>query len=281
LLSNRLSRFLKRALIALGLAAVTAYAVVVGTLYVNQRDILYRFDPTRHHAGELGLSDFSDVEITTADGERLVALYKPPAPGHATVLYFHGNAGRVPPRIGRMRVLGDHGTGVLFVSYRGYSGSTGTPSEAGLAEDARAAYDWLDRTLGGRPIIAYGESLGSGVAVRLATERKLAGVILDAPYTSIVDVARTSYWWVPVSLLLEDQFRSLDRIARIGAPLLVLHGDRDAIVPFALGEQLYAAAPNPKRFVRIANGSHFRNMESAEDAVHAFIDSVTPARAAN
>jgi fermentation-respiration switch protein FrsA (DUF1100 family) len=110
-------------------------------------------------------------------------------------------------------------------------------------------------------LVTYGESLGTGVAVRLASEQPLAGLILDAPYTSTADVASLTYWYVPVSWLMLDQFRSLDIIQRVRAPILILHGTEDRTIPFAFGEQLYAAAPEPKRFVRIEGGSHTRNLE--------------------
>jgi fermentation-respiration switch protein FrsA (DUF1100 family) len=148
-----------------------------------------------------------------------------------------------------------------MISYRGYSGSTGTPTEAGLHTDARTAYDWVVQSYEASRLVAYGESLGTGVAVRLASERPLAGLILDAPYTSIADVASLTYWYVPVSWLMLDQFRSLDIIERVKAPILILHGIDDRIIPFGFGEQLYAAAPEPKRFIRIAGGNHSRNLE--------------------
>jgi fermentation-respiration switch protein FrsA (DUF1100 family) len=161
----------------------------------------------------------------------------------------------------RAQALTASGRGLLMVSYRGYSGSSGKPTEAGLHTDARAAYDWVRQSYAASRLVAYGESLGTGVAVRLASERPLAGLILDAPYTSIADVASLTYWYVPVSWLMLDQFRSLDIIERVKAPILILHGTDDRIIPFGFGEQLYAAAPEPKRFIRIAGGNHSRNLE--------------------
>jgi fermentation-respiration switch protein FrsA (DUF1100 family) len=162
-----------------------------------------------------------------------------------------------------------------MVSYRGYSGSTGSPSERGLHTDARTAYDWVRQSYEASRLVAYGESLGTGVAVRLASEQPLAGLILDAPYTSTADVASPIYWYVPVSWLMLDQFRSLDIIQKVKAPLLVLHGTDDRTIPFAFGERLYAAAPEPKRFIRIEGGSHTRNLEQGGlQAVDDFLTAV-------
>jgi fermentation-respiration switch protein FrsA (DUF1100 family) len=148
-----------------------------------------------------------------------------------------------------------------MVSYRGYSGSTGTPTETGLHTDARAAYNWVVQSYEASRLVAYGESLGTGVAVRLAGEQPLAGLILDAPCTSTADVASLIYWYVPVSWLMLDQFRSFDIIQEVKAPILILHGTDDRTIPFAFGERLYAAAPEPKRFIRIEGGSHSKNLE--------------------
>lgn len=233
------------------------YLAFVGLLFVNQRSMLYPGSSQRTSVIQAGLADFSEVEITTADGERLVGWWKPPEPGRAVLLYFHGNGGSLRNRAGRARALSQGGRGMLLVSYRGYSGSTGSPTEAGLRLDARAALDHVERAAPGRPVVLYGESLGSGVAVELASERDVAGLILDAPFTSTADVAKLTYWYVPVELLMKDQFRSIDRIGRVRAPLLVLHGERDRLIPIAQGERLHeAAASQPKRFVRLRDAGH-------------------------
>jgi fermentation-respiration switch protein FrsA (DUF1100 family) len=167
-----------------------------------------------------------------------------------------------------------------MVSYRGYSGSTGTPTEAGLREDARAAYAWVAERVEPRHVVLYGESLGSGVAVRLASERPVGGVILEAPYTSTADIAKLTYWFVPVDLLMRDQFRSIDLIDNINAPLLVLHGERDGLIPIRLGQKLYDTATEPKRFVRLPGVSHVDVLEGGGLApVRAFLDGVEGARA--
>jgi fermentation-respiration switch protein FrsA (DUF1100 family) len=249
-----------------------AYVAIVALLYAMERTFLYPASTNRTTAAAAGLSGFQDVTLTTADGERLVAWWKPPEPGRSTILYFHGNGGSLWNRRHRARLLAEDGRGLLMVSYRGYSGSTGAPSETGLREDARAAYAWLAERVEPQRIVLYGESLGSGVAVRLASERPVGGLILDAPFTSTADVAKLTYWFVPVDLLMRDQFRSIDLIEKVKAPLLVMHGERDGLIPIRLGERLYEAARAPKRFVRLPDVGHASVLEGGGLApVRAFL----------
>lgn len=260
----------------LGLAAflVLAYALVILGLYAGQRRILFPASSLQAKAAEAGLAGFRDVVIATSDGERLIAWWKAPEPGRALVLYFHGNGGSLLNRRDRARALSEGGRGLLLVSYRGYSGSTGSPSEEGLRRDAEAAYAFLASYDPAR-IVLYGESLGSAVAIRLATDHPVAGLVLDAPFTSVVDVARPLFRFAPVDLLMRDRFASAERIAAVRAPILVLHGDRDAVVPIALGEALFAAAPEPKRFVRLPGVDHVSVLEQGGLApVEAFLSEV-------
>jgi fermentation-respiration switch protein FrsA (DUF1100 family) len=215
------------------------------------------------------------VTLETADGKRIVGWYKEPEPGRAVVLYFHDNGGSLWDRRLRARLLTEDGRGLLIISYRGYSGSTGTPTETGLRQDARAAYGWLAQRIPPERIVLYGESLGTGVAVRLAAERPVAGVILDAPYTSTADIAKIAYWFVPIEWLMHDQFRSIDIIGQVRAPLLMLHGERDGVIPIALGEGLFAAALEPKKFVRLAGVDHVSVLERGGiGPVRTFLDEV-------
>ena len=142
------------------------------------------------------------------------------------------------------------------MSYRGYGGSTGRPTEAGLLEDAEAAYAFAAARYPPERIALWGESLGSGVAVALAAEKPVGRVVLEAGFSSAADVGAGVYWYVPVRLLMKDQFRSDLRIGKVTAPVLMLHGDRDNIIPIALGERLYALINAPKRFVRFPGGGH-------------------------
>lgn len=264
--------------IALVCIVVAAYGALVGVLYTLQRQMMFLPDPMFHAAADLNLPGYRDVVIQTGDGERLVALYRPADPGRATILYFHGNAGSMPQLSRRLRALAREGLGVLVPAYRGYGGSTGSPTEEGLAEDARAAFDWLAKADPSATVVVYGESLGSGVSVRLATERTFAAIVLDAPFTSITDVAADRFPLIPVRWLLKDRFESDARIAGLVRPVLIVHGDADPIVPFRLGERLFALAREPKRFVRIPGGGHVDNMEAAWTDIRAFVDGARPSR---
>jgi fermentation-respiration switch protein FrsA (DUF1100 family) len=262
-------------LVRLVAVAAVLYIGFVALLYAMQRTFLYPASPDRTTAAQAGLAGFQDLTLTTADGERLVAWWKAPEAGRAVLVYFHGNGGSLWNRRERARLLSADGRGLLMVSYRGYSGSTGTPTETGLREDARAAYMWTAERAEAQRIVLYGESLGSGVAVRLASERPVVGVILDAPYTSTAAIAKLTYWFVPVDLLMRDQFRSIDLIGDIKAPLLILHGERDGLIPIRLGQKLFEAAHEPKRFVRLPGAGHVDVLEAGGLApVRAFLSEI-------
>ena len=261
------------------LALVAAlYVAFVALLYVMERTFLYPAASERATAAQAGLPGFQDLTLTTVDGERLVAWWKPPEPGRSVVIYFHGNGGSLWNRRFRAQLLTEDGRGLLMVSYRGYSGSTGSPTETGLREDARTAYAWAVERIEPKRVVLYGESLGSGVAVRLASERPIGGVILEAPYTSTADIAKLTYWFVPVELLMRDQFRSIDLIDNIKSPLLILHGEGDGLIPIRLGRKLFDAAREPKRFVSLPGVSHVDVLEGGGLApVRAFLEGIEAA----
>ena len=172
--------------------------------------------------------------------------------------FSSSGAASKPARLGghRFARLVQDGFGVFAVSYRGFGGSTGSPSETGLLLDAAAGYAFCMDHYAAERIVVWGELLGSGVAVALASKHLVGRLILEAPFTSAADVAQLSYPLIPVSLLMKDQFRSDAQVGAITVPTLVLHGERDRVVPIAFGERLYAAIRAPKRFVRFANGEH-------------------------
>lgn len=244
-----------RRVIILFAALAVLYLLGTGLLYAVQRQILFVTGTTPATPATVGL-DAQVLSLRTADGETLSAWLLR-RPGDRLFVYFHGNAGDLPRHAERMRQLAALGGSVLAVDYRGYGLSTGRPSEAGLREDAEAAYAEA-LALGFRPgaIVLYGESLGSAVAVQLAARRRVAGIILDAPFTSVADVAAGQYWMVPVRLLLRDPFRSDEVIGSVPAPILILHGTEDRTVPFRLGEALAAAAGPRARFVALPGAGH-------------------------
>lgn len=247
---------MKRLVLAAGLALAAAYGAVVAYFYVEQRSMLFLSDRVDVAPAAAGLPGADLHRLATADGVALVA-WSVPGSGPDTVLYFHGNGGALADRVPRIRTLVDLGFSVLAIDYRGYGGSGGRPSEAGLARDADAAYAFL-RGRGVAPdhLMVYGESLGTGVAVSLAARRPVAGVILDAAFSSVVDVAADRYWMLPVRWLLADPFRSDRAIRRVAAPILMLHGDQDGIVPIRYGRRLLSFAPAGTRFEVLGGAGH-------------------------
>ena len=233
------------------------YAGGLLALFLLQRPFLFPI-PTKERIAPAA-AGFPQVEehmLTTADGEKIILWHMPAKPGRPVVLYFHGNGDYLAGFFARFRDLIADGTGIVVPAYRGYSGSSGAPSEQGLLQDAAAAYAFAAARYGSDRIVAWGFSLGTGVAVALAAEQPIAKLILEAPFSSTVDVAASLFWYLPVHLVMQDQFRSDERIARVKVPLLIMHGTDDHAIPIRFGERLFALAHEPKRFVRIPGGGH-------------------------
>jgi uncharacterized protein len=234
-------------LIQLLTIAACIYGAIVGALFLLQRRLLFRPNRSRPELGELASLGVREAVVTTRDRLSLLSWYLPPSSGRSVILYFHGNGGHIGYRAERLRRFASDGYGVLLLEYRGYGGNPGKPSEAGLYADAVAAIEFLQRqAVAPERTVLWGESLGSAVAVYLAAQRTVAGVVLEAPFTSVAAVAQWHYPVVPAAMLLRDRFDARSRIGRIDAPVLVLHGGRDTIVPIRFGRSLLAAAPAPK-----------------------------------
>ncbi|MGQ0457806.1 MAG: alpha/beta hydrolase [Hyphomicrobium sp.] len=244
---------MKTALIAL--AAI--YLAAVAIMYFAQRAFLYFPDAERVAPEATGLATVREIWIPAPDGEKVVAWYGKAKPGQPTLLYFHGNGGSLAIRDVRIRRYLALGRGVFMMSYRGYSGSTGAPSETANVADAKRAYDALiAEGVTADKIVIYGESLGTGVAVQLAAEKPARGLILESPFTSIAERASQLYPWLPVNLLLKDRYDSRRYISNVRAPLLIVHGELDRIVPAAMGHQMFALANAPKEMALIAGAGH-------------------------
>jgi len=233
------------------------YAGGLVTLFFAQRSFLFPV-PTvvRTSPQQAGFGEAEEHVLDTADGEKVIVWHVPAKAGHAIVLYFHGNGDYLAGFFGRFRDLIADGTGVVALSYRGYAGSSGSPSEQGLLLDAASAYAFTSARYSADKIVAWGFSLGTGVAVAVAAEQPVAKLILEAPYSSIADVAALVFPIYPVRLVIKDPFRSDLRIPRVKVPLLIMHGARDRTIPIAFGERLFALAHEPKQFVRLPEGGH-------------------------
>ena len=232
------------------------YLGMATILYFAQRSLMYFPETVHTTPAAAGLPEAEEVTLSTSDGERIIAWHVAPRDNKPVVIYVHGNGGALRYRAERFRRLVRNGIGLAAVEYRGYGGSSGRPSEAGLIADGEAAYAFAAARYPAQQIVLWGESLGSGVAVTLAAEKPVGRVILEAPFTSAAAVASLHYWYLPVRLLMKDQFRSDEHVGKITAPVLILHGARDSVVPYAMGERLFEATKAPKHIVRFLDGDH-------------------------
>ncbi|PRH85531.1 alpha/beta hydrolase [Labrys okinawensis] len=264
-------RSVSKFLIFVAALAATLYLAAFAALAFAQRSFV--FQP----GGELlppAIAGAEVVKLRTEDGETLIAWHVAPAPGKPLLLYFHGNGGNLTLQTELLRALVAGGNGLMAVEYRGYPGSTGSPSERGLLLDAEAAYAKA-LALGAAPerIVVVGQSLGSGVAVALAARHKVGAVVLDSPFTSALAVASRLYGLFPVRWVMLDPFPSDERIAAVKAPLLVVHGTADGVIPFEFGKALFEQANQPKTFVPIEGAGHL-SLGYVLPEVRAWIDGV-------
>lgn len=198
-----------------------------------------------------------DLELRASDGARLHARYIERPGARYTLLYLHGNAGNLAGRSGLLQQLSEFGVHVLALEYRGYGQSEGSePSEVGLYSDTQAAYAWAVARTPASNVVLWGESIGAGPACELASKQPVGGVILQSAFTSIADMAALSFPWLPVRLLVRTRFDNVSKIQRIRAPKLFLHSRRDEVVPFEMGERLFAAAPEPKDALWLDRSGH-------------------------
>jgi fermentation-respiration switch protein FrsA (DUF1100 family) len=265
-------------LMVVGLAVV---CVLLSVFWLTQRRMMYFPSGDVPMPAEVGLPGAENVTFRTADGLTVGGWFvRASQPGATTVLVFNGNAGNRSYRADIARRLSAEGLAVLLFDYRGYGGNAGSPTEQGLALDAKAARDYvLTRPDVDASRIAYfGESLGSGVAVRLAVDHPPRALILRSPFTSFVDVGRVHYGWLPVGLLLRDRYPSLDRIQQIRSPLLVIAGSNDTIIPVTQSRRLFDAAREPKRLVIIEGADHNDEVLSAGPQVIGAVRDLVAAR---
>lgn len=243
-------------------ALVGCYLALIAALYVFQRGLMYHPGKVLPPPAETLIPEAEAVVARPEAGLSLTSWFVSPKPGRPTVLYFQGNAGTIADRDYKARAFADAGLGVWLTGYRGFGGNSGGPTEAGLYADARAALAELSaRGIAPGDVVLYGESLGTGVATETAAALARAGtpargLILEAPFTSMGDAAQSHYPYVPAKWLVRDCYASLSKIADIAAPLLILHGDADRVVPESQGRRLFEAAAEPKRGVWVPGGGH-------------------------
>src|SRR5208282_4244103 len=202
--------------------------------------------------------EIEDVWLLTADGVRINAFYHANPASKQVLLWFHGNAENIGYDIEHLRALAKIEVNILAVDYRGYGRSEGHPNEVGVYHDADAAYDYLikQRRLRAEDIIIYGHSLGGAVAVNLASRRPCGGLIVQSSFSNARAMARRLFAIPFIEYVVKSRFDSLQKIRDVHAPILIAHGTRDEVIPFAMGQQLFQVAPEPKRFYAIEGASH-------------------------
>lgn len=265
---------MQKAVIIILLVLLGIYFGVVIFVYSIQDQMLY--SPSRAMRGtpeQVGL-EYQSLRIVTKDQEQIAGWFIPG--GEKTVLYFHGNGDNISGRLSHAKLWHDLGFSMLLIDYRGYGESTGEPIEVGLYTDALAAWGYLtiERGIPAEQIVVVGESLGGGVATWLSSNRPNAGLILDATFTSVPDVAARQYPWLPVRLLARNHFRSIDRMEQIHSPVLIMHSPNDQLIPFEQGQALFEKANQPKTFVEL-KGGHANGLgadpESYRTAIETFV----------
>ncbi len=238
--------------------AIVAYGVAFGGIYAAQRLIL--FHPNTQYLTPAAMTNLpegvQEAKIKTSDGETIIAWYLPAQTGNRTILFFPGNAGHLPYMPDRFREANKTGLGLMAVAYRGYSGSTGSPTEAGLHLDAEAAYAWLTAKIKPDQIILHGAALGAAVATQIAVNHPARELVLEAPYPAAVDVMARRFWFLPIRYIMQDEFLTREIIGKVKLPILFIQGEKDEVVPVASAQALFERAPEPKKWVLIPEGSH-------------------------
>ena len=226
---------------------VLIYASVLVLLFIFQRNLMYHPNENNYFGDKLEVN-IEKVNINTPDNLSLLGwFHKKNLNKFKTIIYFHGNAGTLENRIHKLNHFKNMEVNFLIIAWRGFSGNDGKPTENGLYLDGMSAVNWiLDQGVKEEDIILYGESLGTGIATEIAQNKNFAGVILETPFTSIINAAKEFYPYIPVNLLIKDRYENYKKIKNIKSPILIMHGEQDTIVPFKMGKKMYQLANEPK-----------------------------------
>ena len=255
---------------------VVIYFFILISTYLFQRNLLYHPGENNYFGDQLTVP-IEKVKIKTQDNIELMAWYHSKnLKDYKTILFLHGNAGSLENRIHKINHFEDMNVNFLLVSWRGFSGNEGKPTEKGLYQDAKSAVAWLkSKGISENDIIIYGESLGTGVATEIAQNKNFGGIILESPFTSMIDAGKDKYPYLPVRLLLKDKYESDKKIKNIKNPILIMHGKIDNIVPFHMGKKMYELANQPKYSYFSENDDHMMEYnEKLLKVLNKFIDSL-------
>ena len=242
---------------------IIAYIVLIIFIYFYQRNLLYHPSENNYQNDKIQFN-YDEIFIKVNDEIQLKSwIIKKDFKKLKTLVIFHGNAGHLSNRIYKLNELYKLDINVLLISWRGFSGNKGSPTENNLYTDAKASIRWLnEQGVNNNQIILYGESLGTGVAVEVGKENNFNSIILESPFTSIENSAKIYYPYLPVRLLLKDRYDSINKIKMINTPILIMHGKKDDIVPFSMGKELFEKANSPKYSYFTADDDHMMEFNS-------------------
>jgi len=252
---------------------IIGYFFLLVFLYFYQRNLMYHPNENNYFNDKLSVN-IEKIKVPTQDGLDLLGwFHEKDIKKYKTILYFHGNAGSLENRIHKLNHFRDMNVNFLIIAWRGFSGNQGKPSETGLYEDGESAIKWLvKKGVDEKNIVIYGESLGTGVATHLSQNKNFAGVILETPFTSMIDAAKKFYPYIPVGLLLKDKFENKNKIKNIKSPILIMHGEKDQIVPFEMGKKIFEIANEPKYSYFTKYDNHMMEYdESLVKALNSFL----------
>ena len=255
---------------------ISCYLLLVVFIFFYQRNLLYHPFENNYTTDEANFS-YEEIFIPTSNGQKLKAwFHKKDLKQKKTLVFFHGNAGNLSNRIYKLNLIKNFDINFLIVAYRGFSGNKGRPTEEGLYQDARDVLKWINKQeIVDNQIIIYGESLGTGVSIEVAQNKKYAGIILESPFTSMVDAGKHYYFYLPVSLLLKDRYESINKLKNIKIPILVMHGEKDKIVAFYMGKKIFEQANEPKYYYFPKEDDHMMEYnEKLLQAIQRFLKSI-------
>ena len=243
---------------------VVAYLVVLVFIYFYQRNLLYHPSENNYQNDEIKF-EYEEVNIEVENEIKLKSwLINKDLKNLKTLLIFHGNAGDLSNRIYKLNELNKLEINILLISWRGFSGNKGSPTEKNLYKDAEAAIKWLNKkNVNNNQIILYGESLGTGIAVEMAKKNDFNSIILESPFTSIENSAKIYYPYLPVKYLLKDRYDTISKIKMVESPIMIMHGEKDDVVPFSMGKELFEKANSPKQSYFTPDDDHMMEFNSS------------------
>ncbi len=243
---------------------IIAYIVLIIFIYFYQRNLLYHPSENNYQNDKIQFN-YDEIFIKVDKKIQLKSwIIKKDFKKFKTLVIFHGNAGHLSNRIYKLNELNKLDINILLISWRGFSGNKGSPTEYNLYTDAKASIKWLNKEgVNSNQIVLYGESLGSGVAVEVGKENNFNSIILESPFTSIENSAKIYYPYLPVRLLLKDRFDSISKIKMINTPILIMHGKKDEVIPFSMGKELFEKANSPKHSYFTTNDDHMMEFNSS------------------